>query len=43
LRIAMAEDNESETLTLDNLETVLAKDTKVKLAGIDIDGTRQPG
>lgn len=36
----MAEDN-NETLTLENLETVLAKDTKVKLAGIDIDGTRQ--
>ncbi|KAI1617749.1 glutamine synthetase [Exophiala viscosa] len=31
-------ENESEELTLENLETVLAKDTKVKLAGIDIDG-----
>lgn len=29
-----------ETLTLDNLESALAKDNKVKLAGIDIDGTR---
>ena len=27
-----------ETLTLDNLESALAKDNKVKLAGIDIDG-----
>lgn len=36
----MAEEN-NETLTLENLVTVLAKDTKVKLAGIDVDGTRQ--
>jgi hypothetical protein len=29
-----------EILTLDDLETELATDNKVKLAGIDIDGTR---
>ena len=29
---------EPESLTLENLETALAKDTKVKLAGLDIDG-----
>lgn len=29
---------EGEGLSLDNLETALVKDNKVKLAGIDIDG-----
>lgn len=29
---------ESQDLTLDNIETALANDTKVKLAGLDIDG-----
>jgi len=27
-----------QSLTLDNIETALAGDTKVKLAGIDVDG-----
>ena len=31
---------EPENLTLENLETALSNDTKVKLAGIDIDGMR---
>ncbi|EXJ86422.1 glutamine synthetase [Capronia epimyces CBS 606.96] len=31
-------DTGGEVLTVDNLETALAKDTKVKLAGIDVDG-----
>ena len=31
---------ESQDLTLENLETALADDTKVKLAGLDIDGER---
>merc|ERR1711939_210744 len=35
---AMAGQNDKENLTLDELETALAQDTKVKLAGIDIDG-----
>ncbi len=34
--------DKEETLTLDNLESALARDNKVKLAGIDIDGTRLP-
>ncbi len=34
----MAGQNDKENLTLDELETALAQDTKVKLAGIDIDG-----
>ena len=29
---------EAQDLTLDNLELALADDTKVKLAGLDIDG-----
>ena len=29
---------EARDLTLDNIETALADDTKVKLAGLDIDG-----
>ena len=36
----MAGEGKAEKLTLDNVESVLAKDTKIKLAGIDIDGTR---
>lgn len=31
-------DIEAENLTLDNIATALANDTKVKLAGLDIDG-----
>lgn len=31
-------DVEPEDLTLQNIETALAKDTKVKLAGLDVDG-----
>lgn len=31
-----------DIVTLDNLESALSKDTKVKLAGIDVDGTRPP-
>lgn len=29
---------EHQDLTLENIETALANDTKVKLAGIDVDG-----
>ena len=36
----MASKKDTEGLTLDNVEAALANDTKVKLAGIDIDGTR---
>ena len=36
----MASKKNNEALTLDNLEAALADDTKIKLAGIDIDGTR---
>lgn len=36
----MASKDDREVITLENLETALAKDTKIKLAGIDIDGTR---
>jgi hypothetical protein len=36
----MASKKDNETLTLDNLEAALSKDTKIKLAGIDVDGTR---
>lgn len=36
----MGSNKDNEILTLDQLETELAQDTKVKLAGIDIDGTR---
>ena len=32
--------NKDEALTLDNLESLLAKDTRIKLAGVDIDGKR---
>jgi len=31
-------DIEPQNLTLDNIETALAADTKVKLAGLDVDG-----
>jgi hypothetical protein len=42
--VAMASSKkESDVLSLDNLEVKLAKDTKIKLAGIDIDGTRPSG
>ena len=34
----MAGENKTEVLTLENLETALAKDKCVKLAGVDIDG-----
>lgn len=37
---AMASKQDGEVLTLHSLETALAKDTKVKLAGLDVDGTR---
>ena len=36
-----AKDKE-ETLTLDNLESALSKDNKVKLAGLDVDGMPPP-
>ena len=36
----MAGKHKEEALTLDNLESALSKDTKIKLAGIDIDGKR---
>lgn len=29
---------QAEDLTIENLETALANDTKVKLAGLDVDG-----
>ena len=29
-----------DIVTLDDLETALATDNKIKLAGIDVDGTR---
>lgn len=32
--------NKDETISLDSLETTLAKDTRIKLAGVDIDGKR---
>lgn len=38
----MASKKDDEALTLANLEEVLAQDTKIKLAGIDVDGTRPP-
>ena len=38
----MAAKNKEETLTLDNLESVLSKDNSIKLAGIDIDGMGLP-
>lgn len=31
-------DIEPQNLTLENVETALANDTKVKLAGLDVDG-----
>lgn len=31
-------DIDPQNLTLDNIETALADDTKIKLAGLDIDG-----
>lgn len=30
--------SKDETLSLDNIESALAKDTRIKLAGVDIDG-----
>lgn len=36
--LSSSKNDEIETLTLDNLEEALAKDTKIKLAGVDIDG-----
>jgi hypothetical protein len=36
----MTSKKDNEALTLDNLEAALSKDTKIKLAGIDVDGTR---
>lgn len=36
----MGSKKDNEILTLDQLQTELADDTKVKVAGIDIDGTR---
>jgi hypothetical protein len=36
--LSSSKDSEIETLTLDNLEEALSKDTKIKLAGVDIDG-----
>lgn len=36
--IIMAGQSDKEILSLDDLETALASDTKIKLAGIDIDG-----
>jgi len=32
--------NKDEVLSLDNLEAALSKDTRVKLAGVDVDGKR---
>lgn len=31
-------DTKDEAVTLDNLESTLSKDTRVKLAGVDVDG-----
>lgn len=36
----MGSKKENEILTLDQLQTELADDTKIKVAGIDVDGTR---
>lgn len=36
--LSTSKGDEIETLTLENLEEALAKDTKIKLAGVDIDG-----
>lgn len=33
-------DIDPQNLTLDNIETALANDNKVKLAGLDIDGEK---
>lgn len=32
--------SKDEALTLDNLESLLAQDTRIKLAGVDTDGKR---
>lgn len=37
-----SEDVQSQDLTLENIETALANDTKVKLAGLDVDGECAP-
>jgi hypothetical protein len=39
-RTMASKSNKDEALTLDNLESQLAKDTRIKLAGVDIDGKR---
>lgn len=36
----MGSKKDNEILTLDQLQTELADDTKIKVAGIDVDGTR---
>lgn len=35
----MPDQKQVEEVTLDNIETVLQDDNKIKLAGIDVDGT----
>jgi hypothetical protein len=37
--MAGKDQDKEKPLTLDSLEATLSKDTKVKLAGLDIDGT----
>jgi hypothetical protein len=36
----MAGKKEKDMMSLEDLETELSSDTKVKLAGLDVDGTR---
>lgn len=36
--LSSGKDKEPEEVTVDNVETVLKDDTKIKLAGIDVDG-----
>ena len=38
----MAGKDKGSTLTIDNLESEFSKDTKIKLAGLDIDGMLRP-
>jgi hypothetical protein len=38
-KMAPKEDKD-EVVTLDNLEATLSKDTRVKLAGVDVDGAK---
>jgi hypothetical protein len=40
--MASKDKDKEEILTLSNLESVLAQDDRVKLAGVDVDGTRPP-